>query len=69
MTREQRITNGTVGVLLCISAILLPIIIPAANVWPWVMLFLSAGIGLTAGAIAAKDAADKAKASATQPRE
>lgn len=70
MTREQRITNGTIGVLLCISAILLPLIIPAVNVWPWVMLFASVGIGLTAGAAAAKDAENKKfAASATQPRE
>lgn len=68
MTREQRITNGTTGILLCISAFAVFALVPAGNVWPWVLMFLSVGIGLTAGAIAAKDAADK-RASAALPSE
>jgi hypothetical protein len=64
VTREQRITNGTIGVLLCISAIAVYFIIPAVNVWPWVLMFASVGIGLSAGAAAAKDAENKARSGA-----
>lgn len=67
MTREQRITNGTIGILLCISAIAVYLIVPAVNVWPWVLMFASVGIGLTAGAIASKDAADRQARSVGQP--
>lgn len=69
MTREQRITNGTIGILLCISAIAVYVIVPAVNVWPWVLMFASVGIGLCAGAAAAKDTENKAaRNSAAQPR-
>lgn len=67
MTREQRITNGTIGILLCISAIAVYLIVPAVNVWPWVLMFASVGVGLTAGAIAAKDAADRAARQSVEP--
>lgn len=66
MTREQRITHGTTGILLCISAIAVYFIIPATNVWPWVLMFGSVGIGLVAGAAAAKDAENKASAQSQQ---
>lgn len=64
MTREQRITNGTIGILLCISAIAVQLFVPAANVWPWTLAFASVGIGLVAGAAVAKDAENRARAQA-----
>jgi hypothetical protein len=59
MSREVRIIVTTIGILLCLSAIALPTIVSAAGVWPWVLLYASVGIGLMAGAIAAKDSADR----------
>ena len=60
MTRDQRITNATIGILLSISAIAVHLFVPAGNVWPWSLAFASVGIGLCVGAAAALDASNRA---------
>lgn len=54
MTRSVRLMTGTTGVLLLASALLL-FFIPMPNAWPWILLFLSLGAGLTAGFVIEND--------------
>jgi hypothetical protein len=51
MTRSVRLMSGTAGTLLLFSAILLIFLVPAENIWPWVLLFVSLGGGLVTGSI------------------
>jgi hypothetical protein len=48
MARETVITLQIIGALMVASALLL-LIVPAENIWPWVFLFTSVGVGLCVG--------------------
>jgi hypothetical protein len=51
MTRSVRLMTGTTGTCLLASAFVLLFFLPAENVWPWVLLFVSLGVGLVTGSI------------------
>jgi len=48
MARETVITLQIIGALMVLSAVLM-FLVPAENIWPWVFLFGSVGIGLCIG--------------------
>lgn len=48
MARETVITLQIVGALMVLSAVLM-FLVPAENIWPWVFLFGSVGLGLCIG--------------------
>lgn len=48
MSRETVITLQIVGALMVLSAVLM-FLVPAENIWPWVFLFGSVGLGLCIG--------------------
>lgn len=51
MTRSIRLATGTGGCLFLASAFVLLFFLPAENIWPWVLLFVSTGGGLVTGSI------------------
>lgn len=67
MARETVITLQIIGALLVVSAFAL-LFVPAENIWPWVMLFTSVGLGLSIGPGMAPHPAKKI-GSAAQPGE
>jgi hypothetical protein len=48
MARETVITLQIIGALMALSAVLM-FLVPAENIWPWVFLFASVGLGLSIG--------------------
>ena len=48
MARETVITLQIIGTLLVVSAVLM-FFVPAFDIWPWVLMFGSIGIGLCIG--------------------
>jgi hypothetical protein len=67
MPRETVITLQIIGALMVASAVLL-FLVPAENIWPWVLLFVSVGLGLCIGPGLAPHPAKKTS-SAAQPGE
>lgn len=66
MTRSVRLMTGTTGALLLVSAIALLILLPVANVWPWLLLFISVGAGLMTGFVVENDEARASRQAARQ---
>lgn len=64
MTRSVRLIIGTTGALLLVSALVLFVFAPAVNVWPWILLFISSGVGLMTGFVVENDAARAARQAA-----
>lgn len=57
MTRSVRLMTGTTGSLLLVSALALLIFAPTEDVWPWILLFASVGLGLMVGFVIENDQA------------
>lgn len=55
MHSEVRATLGLIGGLLLLAGVVL-FFVPAANIWPFVLMFWSVGLGLLIGTIASLNA-------------
>lgn len=66
MNSEVRATVALIGGLLLAAGVVL-FIVPAANIWPWVLMFWSVGLGLLIGAVASVNAESNRSNAQGQP--
>ena len=55
MSRSVRVAAGTSGALFLVSAFILYVAWPVDVALPWLLLFMTTGVGLLAGVVATTD--------------